>query len=225
MQSRNGGWGAFDTDNDCRLPEPHPLRRHGGDDRPADRGPDRPAARADGQLRASTSATGARAAARAFLRRTQRADGSWWGRWGGNFIYGTWSALAGLRAIGERPRRADVRRAVAWLEGAPERRRRLGRDARVLRRRDPRRPRRVDAVADGVGAARPARRRRTARRSRRRAASSTSSTRSGPTAAGTRTSSPARDSRATSTCATRSTGTTSRSWRSASAARDWRSER
>jgi squalene-hopene/tetraprenyl-beta-curcumene cyclase len=51
----------------------------------------------------------------AFLRRTQRDDGAWWGRWGGNFIYGTWSALAGLRAIGEPLDAPCIGRAVAWL--------------------------------------------------------------------------------------------------------------
>jgi len=50
-----------------------------------------------------------------FLRRTQRSDGSWWGRWGVNFIYGTWSALAGLERIGEDMRAPYVRRAVEWL--------------------------------------------------------------------------------------------------------------
>jgi squalene-hopene/tetraprenyl-beta-curcumene cyclase len=50
-----------------------------------------------------------------FVRRTQRADGSWWGRWGVNFIYGTWSVLAGLEAIGEDMRAPYVRRAVDWL--------------------------------------------------------------------------------------------------------------
>ena len=50
-----------------------------------------------------------------FVRRTQRADGSWWGRWGVNFIYGTWSVLDGLAAIGEDLRAPYVRRAVDWL--------------------------------------------------------------------------------------------------------------
>src|SRR5207247_11340104 len=50
-----------------------------------------------------------------FVRRTQRADGSWWGRWGVNFIYGTWSVLDGLAAIGEDLRAPYVRRAVEWL--------------------------------------------------------------------------------------------------------------
>src|SRR5439155_841312 len=50
-----------------------------------------------------------------FLRRTQRSDGSWWGRWGVNFVYGTWCALAGLEAIGEDLRAPWIRRAVDWL--------------------------------------------------------------------------------------------------------------
>src|SRR5262249_34362416 len=41
--------------------------------------------------------------------------GSWWGRWGVNFIYGTWSVLSGLEAIGEDMRAPYVRRAVDWL--------------------------------------------------------------------------------------------------------------
>ena len=52
----------------------------------------------------------------AFLRRTQQADGSWWGRWGVNCIYGTWSVLAGLKAIGENLRQPYIRRAVFWLK-------------------------------------------------------------------------------------------------------------
>jgi squalene-hopene/tetraprenyl-beta-curcumene cyclase len=46
----------------------------------------------------------------------QEPDGSWWGRWGVNYIYGTWSVLAGLRAIGEDLSQPYVRRAVTWLK-------------------------------------------------------------------------------------------------------------
>jgi squalene-hopene/tetraprenyl-beta-curcumene cyclase len=61
---------------------------------------------------------GMRKAARAlaFVQRTQEADGSWWGRWGVNYIYGTWSVLSGLRAIGEDLRQPYVRRALAFLK-------------------------------------------------------------------------------------------------------------
>src|SRR3981081_350200 len=55
------------------------------------------------------------AAVLAFLRREQEADGSWFGRWGTNYIYGTWSVLVGLNAIGVDPESGEVRRAVAWL--------------------------------------------------------------------------------------------------------------
>jgi len=50
-----------------------------------------------------------------YLRREQRPDGSWWGRWGVNHIYGTGSVLPALRAVGEEMTRPYVRRAVRWL--------------------------------------------------------------------------------------------------------------
>ncbi len=50
-----------------------------------------------------------------FLRRTQQPDGSWWGRWGTNYIYGTWSAMAGLIFAGEDPQQAYIQRAIAFL--------------------------------------------------------------------------------------------------------------
>jgi squalene-hopene/tetraprenyl-beta-curcumene cyclase len=52
----------------------------------------------------------------AFLKRTQHPDGGWWGRWGVNYIYGTWSVLVGLEAIGEDLQQPYVRRAVEWLK-------------------------------------------------------------------------------------------------------------
>jgi squalene-hopene/tetraprenyl-beta-curcumene cyclase len=51
----------------------------------------------------------------AFLRRNQRSDGSWYGRWGINYIYGTWSVLCALNAAGIEPSAPEVRRAVKWL--------------------------------------------------------------------------------------------------------------
>lgn len=52
----------------------------------------------------------------AFLHRTQDADGSWYGRWGVNYIYGTWQVLRGLRSIGEDMRQPWIVRARDWLE-------------------------------------------------------------------------------------------------------------
>jgi squalene-hopene/tetraprenyl-beta-curcumene cyclase len=53
--------------------------------------------------------------ARLFLYDAQRPEGCWYGRWGVNYLYGTWQALCGLRAIGDDMAGVRVRRAVAWL--------------------------------------------------------------------------------------------------------------
>jgi len=50
-----------------------------------------------------------------YLRRTQMEEGSWYGRWGMNYIYGTWSVLCALNAAGVDPASPELRRAVAWL--------------------------------------------------------------------------------------------------------------
>ena len=50
-----------------------------------------------------------------YLRRTQMEEGSWHGRWGMNYIYGTWSVLCALNAAGVDPTSPELRRAVAWL--------------------------------------------------------------------------------------------------------------
>jgi squalene-hopene/tetraprenyl-beta-curcumene cyclase len=52
----------------------------------------------------------------AYLEQTQEADGSWYGRWGVNYIYGTWQALQGLQAVGVGPADPRVVRAADWLE-------------------------------------------------------------------------------------------------------------
>jgi squalene-hopene/tetraprenyl-beta-curcumene cyclase len=54
-------------------------------------------------------------AAIVYLRNVQEKDGSWFGRWGVNYIYGTWSALAGLNAAGLAPDDPAMRRAAEWL--------------------------------------------------------------------------------------------------------------
>ncbi len=51
-----------------------------------------------------------------WLKREQENDGSWWGRWGVNYVYGTFSALMGLRAIGVDLGQDWIKRAVQWLK-------------------------------------------------------------------------------------------------------------
>jgi squalene-hopene/tetraprenyl-beta-curcumene cyclase len=115
MQSRNGGWGAFDTDNTLDLWNRMPF----GDMKAMI---DPPTADLAGRLLEMMGAFGydldfgsARRALQ-FLQKEQEADGSWWGRWGVNYIYGTWSVLVGLRAIGEDLNRPYVQRALVWLK-------------------------------------------------------------------------------------------------------------
>ncbi len=115
MQSRNGGWGAFDTDNTLGLWNQMPF----GDMKAMI---DPPTADLAGRLLEmmgvfgySTEFGRARHALR-FLQGEQEEDGSWWGRWGVNYLYGTWSVLMGLREIGEDLNRLYVRRAISWLK-------------------------------------------------------------------------------------------------------------
>jgi len=53
-----------------------------------------------------------------FIREHQEEDGSWYGRWGVNYVYGTWQVLRGLRALGQNMKEAWVLKGKAWLEGA-----------------------------------------------------------------------------------------------------------
>src|SRR6185437_3563928 len=51
-----------------------------------------------------------------WLLRAQESDGSWFGRWGANYVYGTGAVVPALIAAGVRPGKPAIRRAVAWLE-------------------------------------------------------------------------------------------------------------
>ncbi|GAC1340319.1 MAG: squalene--hopene cyclase [Beijerinckiaceae bacterium] len=113
MQSRNGGWGAFDAENDRDYLNNIPFSDHGAllDPPTAD-----VTARCVSML-AQLGAVNSPAARRGltYLRKTQGKDGSWFGRWGMNYIYGTWSVLCALNIAGVDSRSPQVRRAVAWL--------------------------------------------------------------------------------------------------------------
>ncbi|WP_395333066.1 squalene--hopene cyclase [Novosphingobium sp. BL-8H] len=115
LQSRNGGWGAFDADNDHDYLNNLPFADHGAllDPPTAD-----VSARCVSMLaQLGESADSPRmAAAIDYLRREQEAEGSWFGRWGVNHIYGTWSVLCAFNAAGLDAGDAAVARAVDWLK-------------------------------------------------------------------------------------------------------------
>ena len=141
MQSANGGWGAFDADNTHHYLNHIPFADHGALLDP-------PTARRDGALRLvpgadSAMEAGEPAMARAidYLRREQEPDGSWFGRWGTNYIYGTWSVLCALNAAGPAARRpGHPPRRVDWLLARQRARWRLGRGRGELRRAPHRAP-------------------------------------------------------------------------------------
>ncbi|HUF43827.1 MAG TPA: prenyltransferase/squalene oxidase repeat-containing protein, partial [Aestuariivirgaceae bacterium] len=114
MQSSNGGWGAFDIDNNAHFLNSIPFADHGAllDPPTAD-----VSARCVSFLAQLGHGKDHPAIARglAFLKREQEADGSWFGRWGTNYVYGTWSVLCALNAAGEDLDAPYVRRAVEWL--------------------------------------------------------------------------------------------------------------
>jgi squalene-hopene/tetraprenyl-beta-curcumene cyclase len=117
MQSKNGGWGAFDADNEYYFLENIPFADHGAllDPPTVD-----VSARCIGMLAQLGYGNDHPTVKRGldYLRREQEEDGSWFGRWGTNYIYGTWSALSAFNAAGEDPRAPHIRRAVKWLEAA-----------------------------------------------------------------------------------------------------------
>ena len=115
MQSKNGGWGAFDADNTYEYLNQIPFSDHGAllDPPTAD-----VSARCVSMLAQLGERLGQSAAldkAVAYLERDQQKDGSWYGRWGMNYIYGTWSVLCALNAAGIEPSFPMVRKAVDWL--------------------------------------------------------------------------------------------------------------
>jgi len=144
MQSSDGGWGAFDPENTHLYLNHIPFADHGAllDPPTADVtarcvsflaqiGPGQIGSGqiGSGQIGSGQIGSGqvgpaqidtsadAQVLARAleFLRREQAVDGSWFGRWGTNYIYGTWSVLCALNAAGLPPSDPAMRRAVDWL--------------------------------------------------------------------------------------------------------------
>ena len=114
MQSKDGGWAAFDVDNNWEFLSSVPFADHNAMLDPTC--PD-----ITGRVLEGLCACGVRSDHPAirrgveFLKKSQEQDGSWYGRWGVDYVYGTFLALRGLEAAGESNREAYILRAGEWL--------------------------------------------------------------------------------------------------------------
>ena len=115
MQSKNGGWAAFDMDNTRTVLNQIPFADHGACLDP-------PTPDVTGRMLEFLASIGysrnlpfVKKAIR-FIEKTQTSFGAWEGRWGVNTIYGTWCVLTGLNSIGyDRPVAGAIEKASRWL--------------------------------------------------------------------------------------------------------------
>ena len=114
LQSHNGGWSAFDADNVDHYLNNIPFADHGALLDPPTADVSARCVSMMAQL-GETADSPTMKAGLDYLRREQMADGSWFGRWGVNYVYGTWSALCALNAAGLDADDPCVRKAIDWL--------------------------------------------------------------------------------------------------------------
>jgi squalene-hopene/tetraprenyl-beta-curcumene cyclase len=113
MQSKDGGWGAFDADNTQTLALKLPFCDFGAVIDP----PSADVTAHVVEMLGKEGLAGDEATRRgvAWLLRAQEPDGSWFGRWGANYVYGTGAAVPALIAVGTAADDPVIRRAVRWL--------------------------------------------------------------------------------------------------------------
>jgi squalene-hopene/tetraprenyl-beta-curcumene cyclase len=115
MQNADGGWAAFDRTKDRPILEKIPFADHNAMQDPSC--PD-----ITGRVLEGLGHCGinlghpAVEPAIAFIKKHQDPCGAWWGRWGVNYVYGTWQILAGLKAVGAEMNKPFIQRAVKWLK-------------------------------------------------------------------------------------------------------------
>jgi squalene-hopene/tetraprenyl-beta-curcumene cyclase len=117
MQSSNGGWGAFDVDSTSEWLYRIPFCDFGAVIDPPS---EDVTAHALEALTWSGGYEQTVAGGLDYLLREQRSDGSWWGRWGVNHVYGTGAAVPALEACGVAPDDPAIRRAVHWLHSVQD---------------------------------------------------------------------------------------------------------
>ena len=114
MQCKNGGWGAFDKDNDKDIVTKIPFCDFGEALDPPSVDVTAHIVEAFGKLGISKTHP-SMVRALDYLRAEQEADGAWFGRWGVNYVYGTGAVLPALEAIGEDMSQPYIRKAANWL--------------------------------------------------------------------------------------------------------------
>jgi squalene-hopene/tetraprenyl-beta-curcumene cyclase len=115
MQSKNGGWGAFDADNVYYYLNHIPFADHGALLDPPTVDVSARCISMLAQLGDTVETSECLRRGVDYLLKEQEKDGSWFGRWGANYIYGAWSALCALNAVGLPHDHESYRRAVDWL--------------------------------------------------------------------------------------------------------------
>ncbi len=115
MQSENGAWGAFDADNEYFYLNNIPFADHGALLDPPTEDVTARCLSMLAQFGETIESSQAVARGVDYLRKTQLAEGSWYGRWGMNYIYGTWSVLCALNVVGLDRHAPEMRKAVDWL--------------------------------------------------------------------------------------------------------------
>jgi squalene-hopene/tetraprenyl-beta-curcumene cyclase len=133
MQSRNGGWAAFDVNNLEYYLNNIPFSDHGALLDPPTEDVTARCVSMLAQLGATLQNSKALSDGVGYLRRTQLAEGSWYGRWGLNYIYGTWSALCALNAAGVDHGDPVIRKGADWLLSIQNKDGGWGEDARSYR--------------------------------------------------------------------------------------------
>jgi len=113
MQNRDGGWGAFDRDNDSWVLTRVPFADHNAMIDPSTADLTARVLEYLGRLKWPASDPRIQRAVR-FLQRDQSAEGAWYGRWGVNYLYGTSGVLRALETLGLQ-KEAESQRAVAWI--------------------------------------------------------------------------------------------------------------
>lgn len=114
LQSKNGGFAAFDANNDKYYLNSIPFADHGALLDPPTEDVSGRVLLPLGLLNRKSDQVAIQRCIR-YLKDTQRGDGSWWGRWGTNFIYGTWSAMAGLAFAGEDMQQDYIQKGIQYL--------------------------------------------------------------------------------------------------------------